>query len=86
MLAGPLGSEALMKMSGWAQGAVSGGLLIPAWVLIKHQGSQLEKPLEEAVGTWQTARLACFSGGCWCFLGLASETVRGRWHYRDIPV
>ena len=51
-------------MLGWAQGTVGGGLPILVQVLVKHQGSHLEKPLEEAVGTWQNASLACCSGGC----------------------
>lgn len=51
-----------MKMPGWAQGVVSGRLMILVWIVIKHQGLQLEKPLEEYVRTWQDASLAYCSG------------------------
>lgn len=44
------------------------------------------KPSEEVVGTWKNASLACCPEGCLCFLGLASESARGRWGRRDIPV
>lgn len=57
-----------MKMLSWAQGEVSGRLMILVWTVIKHQGSQLEKPLEETVGTWQDACLACCSGVAPAFL------------------
>ena len=54
----------MMSMLVWAQGAGGGGLPVLVQVLIKPQGSHLEKPVEEAVGTWQDASLPCCSGGC----------------------
>ena len=48
----------------WAQGAGCGGPPVLVQELIKTQGSHLEKPVQEAVGTWQDASLPCCSGGC----------------------
>lgn len=59
-----------MKLLRQAQNAVGGGLvkfsfLILAWMLIEHEGLNLGKSLEDAVGTQQDTRFACCSE-CYC--------------------